>query len=122
INRATRNNVFGMLLPQSIIPSISGPPLHENNLTNVWGTAVGFLVSWEPFDFGLRKANVQIADVARKRAEVGVERTRTEISIAAADGFLTILAAEQLVTSAKANVLRGNQLQEAVGALVKAEL
>ena len=24
VNRATRNNVFGMLLPQSVIPSISG--------------------------------------------------------------------------------------------------
>src|SRR5690242_13340328 len=26
-NRATRNNVFGMLLPQSVIPGISGPVL-----------------------------------------------------------------------------------------------
>src|SRR6202521_3382227 len=26
-NRATRNNVFGLLLPQSLIPSISGPVL-----------------------------------------------------------------------------------------------
>ena len=24
-NRATRNNVFGLLLPQSVIPAISGP-------------------------------------------------------------------------------------------------
>ncbi|MBL8179520.1 MAG: TolC family protein, partial [Bryobacterales bacterium] len=56
VNRATRNNVFGMLMPQSTLPGISGPPLHENKLTNVWGTALGFLVSWEPFDFGLRKA------------------------------------------------------------------
>ena len=31
VNRATRNNVFGMLLPQSVIPSISGPVLGSNN-------------------------------------------------------------------------------------------
>ena len=36
-NRATRNNVFGMLLPQGIIPSISGPVLGTNNLGTAWG-------------------------------------------------------------------------------------
>ncbi len=122
INRATRNNVFGMLMPQSTLPGISGPPLHENKLTNVWGTALGFLVTWEPFDFGLRKANVDTADVARRRAEAGVERTKLDVSTAAADAFLTILAAQQLVASTKASVARGKSLETAVGALVKAEL
>ncbi len=122
VNRATRNNVFGMLMPQSMLPSISGPPLHENKMTSVWGTAVGFLVSWEPFDFGLRKANVDAADVVRRRAEAGVERTKLDVATAAADAFLTILAAEQLVASAKASVTRGKSLETAVGALVKAEL
>src|SRR5437667_9759936 len=52
VNRATRNNVFGMLLPQSTIPSISGPVIGSNNAGTVWGSALGALVSWEPFDFG----------------------------------------------------------------------
>ena len=59
LNRATRNNVFGLVLPQSVIPSISGPVLGTNGLTNVWGSAVGVLVSWEPFDFGLRRAHIE---------------------------------------------------------------
>src|SRR5215471_10187015 len=57
-NRATRNNVFGLLLPQSVIPSISGPVIHSNNFGTVWGSAIGSLVTWEPFDFGLRQATV----------------------------------------------------------------
>ncbi|MBL8228980.1 MAG: TolC family protein [Bryobacterales bacterium] len=122
VNRATRNNVFGMLLPQSTIAPISGPPLATNSVTNVWGTAVGFLVSWEPFDFGLRKANVTVADVARKRAEANVARTKLEVATAAADAFLTILAAQQMVLSAQASIARGKALETAVGALVKAEL
>src|SRR5439155_20558047 len=61
-NRATRNNVFGLLLPQSVIPSISGPVLGTNNLGTAWGSALGTLVTCEPFDFGLRKANVQAAN------------------------------------------------------------
>ncbi len=64
-NRATRNNVFGLLLPQSVIPSISGPVLGTNNFGTVWGSAVGALVTWEPFDFGLRRANVAVADAAQ---------------------------------------------------------
>ena len=57
VNRATRNNVFGLLLPQSTIPSISGPVLGTNNLGTAWGSASAVLVTWEPFDFGLRRAN-----------------------------------------------------------------
>src|SRR5437660_12249567 len=56
-NRATRNNVFGLLLPQSTIPSISGPVLGTNTLGTAWGSAIGTLVTWEPFDLGLRKAS-----------------------------------------------------------------
>src|SRR5947207_12377774 len=47
-NRATRNNVFGLLLPQSAIPSISGRLLGTNNLWSGCGSAVGALVSWDP--------------------------------------------------------------------------
>ncbi len=53
INRATRNNVFGLLFPQGL-PTVSGPPLEQNSTSSVWGSSVGFLVAWEPFDFGLR--------------------------------------------------------------------
>lgn len=64
VNRATRNNVFGILLPQSVIPSMSGPVIGSNHLGSVWGSAIGGLVSWEPFDFGLRSANVAAANAS----------------------------------------------------------
>src|SRR5215204_7583273 len=57
-NRATANNIFGQFLPQSIIPSISGPVLPSASGKSVWGSAVGGLLSWEPVDFGLRNAQV----------------------------------------------------------------
>jgi outer membrane protein TolC len=46
-NRATRNNVFGLLLPQSGIPSISGPQLDSVTQSSAWGSAGGLLMSWE---------------------------------------------------------------------------
>jgi outer membrane protein TolC len=74
INRATRNNVFGTLLPQNILPSMSGPVIGTNNAGSVWGSATGLLVNWQPFDFGLRHANVESAAAARERANATVQR------------------------------------------------
>jgi outer membrane protein len=121
-NRATRNNVFGMVLPQSTLPGVSGPPLAENSMTNVWGTAIGFLVSWEPFDFGLRAARVNAAAAQQRAAEAALTRTRFEIAAGTADGFLTVLAAEQTVKASAAAVTRARTLAEIVGAQVGAEL
>src|SRR5437016_3262162 len=92
-NRATRNNVFGLLLPQSVIPSISGPVLGTNNFGTVWGSAIGALVTWEPFDFGLRRAGVGIAEATRAQSEAALKRTQFEIALAAADAYLTLAAA-----------------------------
>jgi outer membrane protein len=122
VNRATRNNVFGMLLPQNVLPGISGPPMPENDMRSVWGTATGFLVSWEPFDFGLRQAQVDTAEAARRRAEATVMRTRFEVSLAAADAYLTTLAAEQAHRAAQAQVDRATLIEQMVEALTRAEL
>jgi outer membrane protein TolC len=121
-NRATHNNVFGMLFSQPIISPISGPVLGTNSLNSVWGSAVGVLVSWEPFDFGLRRANIEAAQSSRERTSAQANITRLQVGAAAADTFLTILAAQQTVTAAKAAVERARILNEAVEALVKNEL
>src|SRR5947208_14109260 len=65
VNRATHNNIFGQLFPQSVLPSMTGPVLGTNSGQNVWGSAVGTLVSWEPIDFGLRRASVDTATATR---------------------------------------------------------
>src|SRR6266576_1750348 len=122
LNRATHNNVFGLLLPQSVMPSISGPVLGTNSLNNVWGSAVGALVSWEPVDFGLRKANVETAKATRDRAAAEVNVTKLQVAAAAADGFLTIAAAQQTVVAAHAGVERARVLNNVIETLAKNEL
>jgi outer membrane protein TolC len=121
-NRATRNNVFGLLLPQSVIPSISGPQLDSTSLSSAWGSAGGLMLSWEPFDFGLRKSNVELARAIGRQADANEAVTRLDVSAAAADAFLTLLAAEQTVDAAQANVERAETLARAVRALVKNQL
>ena len=122
VNRATRNNVFGLLLPQSVIPSMSGPVIGTNNLGTVWGSALGALVSWEPFDFGLRQANVKAAAAARAQSEAALQRTRFEVAVTTADAYLTIAAAQATVRAAQAGVERSEIVARTIHALVNSQL
>src|SRR5712691_6871991 len=122
MNRATRNNVFGLMLPQPVISSITGPVLGTNSASSVWGTALGVLVSWEPFDFGLRSATVGIAQSVRETANAQLGVTRLQVGTAAADAFLTVLAARQTMQAAAAGVERARVVNESVQVLVKNQL
>jgi outer membrane protein TolC len=122
MNRATRNNIFGLTMPQNGLPSISGPVLGTNNFGTVWGSAVGGFVAWEPFDFGLRQANVDAAAAARTQSEATLKRTQYEVAVAAADAFLTLDAAQEAVRAAQAGVNRADIIVRTTAALVNAEL
>ena len=123
VNRATRNNVFGMLLPtQSVIPSISGPVLGTNNFGTAWGSAIGTLVSWEPFDFGLRRATVAAAAASKAQFEATLQRTRFEVVLATADAYLTLAAARETVRASQAGVDSSEVVLKTIRALVDAQL
>jgi outer membrane protein len=122
VNRATRNNVFGLLFPQSVIPSISGPVLGTNNFGTAWGSAAGVLVTWEPFDFGLRRASVNAATAARTQQEATLRRTQFDVTVAAADAYVTLVAALETVRAAQAGVDRASVIFRTIGALVNAQL
>ena len=121
-NRATRNNIFGLMLPQSTIPSISGPVLGTNNFGTAWGSAVGTLITWEPFDFGLRGAGVAAAAAVRDQADASLKRTQYEVAVAAAEAYMTLVAAEQTTQAADAGVARAEVIVRTTQALVDAEL
>ena len=122
VNRATRNNVFGMLLPQFVIPSISGPVIGSNNLGSSWGSTVGALVSWEPFDFGLRQATVSVAGATRAQSEASLKRTEFEIAAATIDAYLTLAAGQETVRAAQAGVDRAGTIARTTNALVAVQL
>jgi outer membrane protein len=123
-NRATRNNVFGMTLPQplSVIPSMSGPVVGTNNFGTAWGSGVGVLVSWEPFDFGLRRASVEAAAAGRAHSQATLQRSQFEVAAATADACMTLLAAQETVRAAQAGVDRAETVARTIHALVNATL
>jgi outer membrane protein len=121
-NRATDNNITGLLIPQSVIAPITGPvPLSPSN-RSAWGSAAGLLFSWEPVDFGYRGAKVDAARAVRNRAAAEASVTHLDVAVATVNAYLTVLAAEQTVHAAEADVERRETFHKAVRVLVDNQL
>ena len=121
-NRATDNNITGLLLPQSVIAPITGAVTLSPSNQSAWGSAAGLLFSWEPFDFGYRGAKVDAARAVRNRAGAESSLTRLDVAVATVNAYLTVLAAEQTEQAARADVERRETFNKAVRVLVDNQL
>ena len=122
-NRATTNNVFGLLFPQPVILPISGPVLGTRSLSgSAWGSAAGVMLAWDVVDFGQRKAAVGVARAQSELAKSQIALTELEAASAAADAFLTVLAADASVRAFRANVERLEIFAGTVQTLVQNQL
>jgi outer membrane protein TolC len=117
-NRATANNIYGLLLPQGVIPSISGPVIASDVSRMAWSSGGGALLSWQPFDFGARAARVNAARHGSEAAKEAAVLTTLQITTAAGSAFFDLAAAHQLVTVAEANLKRLETFDNAIHVLV----
>lgn len=121
-NRATVNNVFGQLLPQSVLPSLSGPVLPDSSATSVWSSATGALLSWEPADLGLRGATVREAEAGVMQARAEQRLTSLAVQTAVGTAFLNVVTAQQALAAADADVQRRDVLARAAHTLADNQL
>ncbi len=121
INRSTVNNITGVLLPQAVIPSISGPVLADNS-HSAWNSGAGVLATWRPFDFGYRAAKVDAAREAASAAGQSVALTRLDVLTATSNAYMNLAAAQSLATVAQANVDRLHAVSAASHVLVDNKL
>jgi len=121
-NRATDNNITGLLIPNSVTAPITGPVALSPSNQSAWGSAGGLLFSWEPLDFGYRGARVDAARAAQNRAAAEASLTRLDVGVATVNAFLTLLAAEETVRAARADVERRETFAKSVHVLVDNQL
>jgi len=121
-NYGTANNITGFLAPQNIVPNISGTVKNSNSFEGGFGFTTGALVSWEPFDFGLRKAQVNVARCATVQSQARIAVTQLDVQSRAADAFLSVLAAQQVVKAAQSKVDRLKVFLETVSVLAEKEM
>jgi len=120
-NRATQNQAVGIFLPTSITPAVEGP-VQPYSGTSFWNSQAGALFSWEPLDFGLRRAEVEQARSAQHRTDASVQLTRLQVASAVGTYFLNLVTGGEAVTAARADVERWQVFSRIVGVLVQQEL
>jgi outer membrane protein len=121
-NRATHNNFFGLLLPQNVVPSISGPVLPASSNDNAWDSSAGVLVSWQPLDFGYRASLVNVARAQHSAAKAGTALTRLDVGAAVASAFFNLVSAQHVAEAAQADLQRRQILAKSVHVLVDNQL
>ncbi len=121
-SRGTFNNVSGLFFPNPFTQPISGPDLRTRSYSSAWGSAIGAAVAWEPFDFGLRAANVEAARAAERQAAAGVGLTQLDVGLGVGGAFFSVAMAAQTVEAMRGNVERRRVFAETVGVLVRSGL
>jgi outer membrane protein TolC len=117
LNRATTNKANLIPLGQGTVP-IPTPPARETTGQSDWNTLTGVLFSWQPFDFGVRHAQVRSAQLGYESARHAVDLTRLDVEAAAAGAFFDLVAARQTVRAQRANVQRMEAFSRSVHVLV----
>ena len=120
--RATDNNITGLLLPQSTVFPISGPVRASSSNSTVYGSAYGAVVSWSPFTFGQKTAEIRQA-----REELTLARDNSlgelfDLRVRVAATFLELLNARELVRVQQQSVARAEASLRAVRALAASGL
>lgn len=120
-NRATRNNVSGYMFPQPVIGAVTGA-VSPATWASAWNHSGGALVTWEPIDFGARRATVRAADAGRRAAIAGLEVARVDVAVSAAQAYLSVAEAEEGRRAAEAGVERARTVHTVVEARARAGL
>jgi len=121
-NRATANNIYGLLLPQSILPSITGPVIASDFNRSAWSSAGGTLLSWQPFDFGARAAQVNAAREGAQAAGASLNLTKLDVAVLTANAYFDLATAQQLTATAQANADRLQVFANSVHVLANNQL
>jgi outer membrane protein TolC len=120
--RSTFNNVSGMFFPNSFFQPISGPDLGRNSYSSSWGSAAGILLAWEPFDFGLRSAQVGTAQAMERSSQAFITLTQLEVALAVGDAYINVIMAEESRQALHANFERRLIFAKTVDVLVRNQL
>jgi outer membrane protein len=117
LNRATTNKANLTPLGQSVVPIPTGPARATTGHSD-WNTLTGVLLSWQPFDFGARHAQIGAARFGYDSAGHAADLSKLDVESAAAGAFFDIVSARQIVKVQQANLQRMEALSRSIHVLV----
>jgi len=96
----------------------AGPSYKEQSWNAAFGALYILNTNWEVFSFGRVKSRIQLADAQTRRDSADVEQEEFIQRIKVAGAYLNLLAAQQFVRNARANLERAETVRENVRARV----
>ena len=105
VNRATYNNITGMIYPQFIIP-ISGPPSTGNNMNGVYGTAASLVLNWQPITFGQRQSQIEYSKANYQSSGFDAQNEIFQHKVKVINAYLDALTATEVVKVLEQNLQR----------------
>lgn len=105
LDYATYNNITGMAYPQYIMP-ISGPPSRSNIYSGVPGNAAALNLQWEPFTFGQRQSEVDLAKGHEETGKAEEQLTVFNQQVFVVNAWLNYLLAVDLIKVYQTNIDR----------------
>ncbi|MBK8219960.1 MAG: TolC family protein [Candidatus Obscuribacter sp.] len=119
---ATHNRLTQTVFSSSVLPTTPGPGPERVQMNADAFSAMGFIVDWDPVDFGLHRARIDKARAESNVSGAQLKLTVLEVMVQAANRFLEALVMREQVAVAQANVQRFRDFSLVVHAQVRAGL
>jgi outer membrane protein len=118
----SHNRLTQTLFGSHVLPTTPGPGPERLSLRADAFSAGGFLVEWDPIDFGLHRARIQSARAQSDLATARFGATLLEAQVEAARRYLDALVMREQIAVAEANVERFADFSRMVQAQVESGL
>lgn len=119
---ASHNRLTQTLFGTAILPATPGPGPEKVQMQPDLFSAGGFLVDWDPVDFGLHRARIKSASAQADLAQSRFGATLLEAQVQAASRYLDALVMREQIAVAEANVERFADFSKVVHAQVESGL
>lgn len=106
--RTTGNVTAGTILNQEfdVIPTQTGKEQGGSRFSNNWANNVAAGFNWLLYDFGLRGANVAVAQAQTRLTSANLRLTELDVAYQAADNYLQTVSNLQTIRAAQATLER----------------
>jgi outer membrane protein len=119
---ASHNKQTQILFGDPVFPANPGPGLPYQTWRGNWFSGAGMLLDWNPIDFGLHRARIDVAKSEFEQSRNQTVLTQLDVSTMAANAFLDLVIGQEQVKAAQANVKRMEVLRNIVSTMVSSGL
>ena len=110
LNRSTGNTVPGAFFPIQGFAPIAGPTRGKSIDEGSWQTGVSAWATWDVLSVARQAAAIDVALASHGEASAATSARKLEVAYRAADAFIALLEAQEVVRAAQASVDRAQTL------------